>query len=85
MRAYTPMLGTEYILPDLEIPAFTRVDWSPHGIQLREEPTDTVGPFVNRLRIDFSPSTGALFNGRVEAREVAGQLNFIRPMIVRSN
>ena len=85
VRAYTPMLGTEYILPDLEIPAFTRVDWSPDGIQLREEPTDTVGPFVNRLRIDFSPSTGALFNGRVEAREVAGQLNFIRPMIVRSN
>ncbi|MDF1699643.1 MAG: hypothetical protein P1V36_00595, partial [Planctomycetota bacterium] len=85
VRAYTPALGTEYLLPDLVVPAFTRFDWSPDGIQLREEPTDTVGPFVTRLRIDLTPSTGALFNGRVESREVAGALNFIRPEIVRSN
>lgn len=85
VRAYTPVRGTEYILPDLVVPPFSRIDWSPDGIQLREEPTDTVGPFVDRLRIDMTPSTGALFNGRVESRDVSGQLIYIRPMIVRSN
>lgn len=85
VRAFTPAMGTEYILPDLIVPPRSRLDWSPDGIQLREEPTATVGPFVNRLRLEFVPTVGALFSGRVESRDAGGQLLYIRPTIVRSN
>ncbi len=85
VRVYTPILGTEYALPDIVVPPQSRLDWSPDGIQLREEPTDTVGPFVQFLRIDMVPNVGALFGGRVESRDGGGQLTYIRPTLQRSN
>ncbi|MDA1193829.1 MAG: hypothetical protein O2894_01455 [Planctomycetota bacterium] len=82
VRAFTPGMGTEYILNDILVPARSRLDWSPDGIQLREEPTATVGPFVDRLRFSMTPSVGALFSSRVEQRDGAGLLLFIRPTII---
>jgi hypothetical protein len=83
VRAFTPARGTEYILPDIVVPPLARLDWSPDGIQLREEPTATVGPFVPYLRLDLTPNTGALFRGRVEARDAAGAVLYIRPTMLR--
>ncbi len=85
VRAFTPMLGTEYILPDIVVPARSRLDWSPDGTQLREMPTATVGPFVSFLRLDMAPVSGALFAGRVEARDASGALLYARPVMVRDN
>ena len=84
VRAFTPARGTEYFLPDIVVPPLSRLDWSPDGIQLREQPTATVGPFVNFLRLDLTPIVGALFNARVEAREASGAPVYIRPGMVRS-
>lgn len=83
IRAYTPMLGTEYILDSIEVPAFTRLDWSPDGTTYREEPTDPLGAAVPFLRLDFSPSTGALFRGRTEARDAGQLLLYIAPTLTR--
>jgi hypothetical protein len=83
IRAYTPMLGTEYILDSIEVPAFTRYDWSPDGTTYREVPTDPLGSAVPFLRLDFSPSTGALFRGRTEARDAGQLLVYLAPTLTR--
>ena len=83
VRAFTPMLGTEYILDPIVVPPFSRYDWSPDGMIFREEPTDTVGPAVPFLRFDLTPTTGALFRGRTEGRNAQGFFNYIAPTLVR--
>ncbi|MDJ0522344.1 MAG: hypothetical protein QNJ90_09770 [Planctomycetota bacterium] len=83
IRGYTPMLGTEYILDSIEVPALATIDWSPDGQTFREEPTDTVGPPVSFMRFDFAPTTGALFRGRTEGRDPSRQLEFITPTAIR--
>jgi hypothetical protein len=85
IRAFTPMMGTEYILPSVIVPAYSRLDWSPDGLMLREEPTDTVGPTVDFLRIQMTPLSGALFGARVERREPSQAIVYIRPALVRDN
>ncbi len=83
IRGFTPMLGTEYILPTVTVPARSRLDWSPDGMIFREQPSDTVGPPVTNLRLEMVPLTGALFRSRSEARDQNELLIFITPRLTR--
>lgn len=83
IRAFTPALGTEYILDSITVPALSRFDWSPDGMVFREEPTDTAGPPVPFLRFDMVPLTGALFRSRTELRDSNGLLFFVTPTLTR--
>jgi len=83
MHAFTPRLGTEYILDPVSVPPMSRVDWSPDGMIIREEPTDTVGPPVPRLRLEMTPVTGAFFRSRTVARDANELLIFITPTLTR--
>ncbi len=83
IRAFTPMQGTEYILDRVTVPPLSRLDWSPDGMILREEPTDTVGAPVPFLQLEMTPLTGAFFRSRTEARDANELLIFVTPTIVR--
>lgn len=84
VRGFTPG-GTEYILDDLEVPAYTRMDWTPDGMNFREDPSDTTGPIVPYMQFLFTPSGGAFFRGRTVARDANGLIFFITPMMIRDN
>ena len=82
IRLNTPG-GTEYILDSVVVPARSRFVWSPDGLQRREDPTDTVGPFVTHGCFRFSPSTGLFFRGRRREFNNVDSIILIRPQVIR--
>lgn len=82
VRLNTPG-GTEYILDSVTVPPLSRFVWSPDGLQRREDPTDTVGPFVTHGCFRFSPPTGLLFRGRRREVNNLDTIILIRPQIIR--
>jgi hypothetical protein len=84
IRGFTPG-GTEYILEALEVPALSRLDWTPDGMNFREDPSDPTGPIVRYMQFLFSPSGGAFFRGRTVAQDANGLIFFITPTMIRDN
>lgn len=82
VRMTTPG-GTRYTLDTVTVPALSRYRWSPDGLQLREDPTDTIGPFVDRGCFRFSPPSGLLFRGRRREINNTDTIILITPQILR--
>ncbi|MGE0193153.1 MAG: hypothetical protein AB7T63_14050 [Planctomycetota bacterium] len=81
LRVHTPG-GTEYILSNIVLPPFQRTTFTLDGSIFREDPNSLVEPPLTRVKVKFSPLSGAFIAARTRRTDANGLLVLVTPRIV---
>lgn len=79
--AHTPG-GTQYLLGSIDLGPYQRRSFTLDGSIFREDPNSLVDPPVERMKIKFSPLSGAMFSARSTTSAFDGRVLSIVPRIV---
>ena len=81
MRVHTPG-GTEYIHPNIVLAPFQRMTYTLDGSIFKEDPNSLVEPPLDRVKVKFSPLSGAFIAARTRRTDANGLLILVTPRIV---